>query len=515
MINKLSFQNADPAHIDFQYLEDLATAYWYSEVIFTALDLQIFRYLNKDPLKLKNLAEKTGCNPGELHRLLRALKSLSLVHHLDGKWCNSQLAGLYLIPEKDSYIGDFLLYRRFMKPKWSKLTKKVALPGRDFKEGSREDNYQLRTLRYVQAMDSLARQKAGEIIKKLAGLKWHPPVLDIGGGAGALARALIKEKTGSATLFELYEVIQSAMIIYPDQADWKGIKIKEGNFIDYLFEPGEKFGLIILSNFLHAYGAREAKSLLHKATGLLKPDGLIVIHDYFPDRLDSLYQKGPLYDLNMLLNTYKGVCHESEKIIEWLKQDGMKRVYARDLKTDSAIIVASIEGEAPSMILEEWVYEAHDAGFSNAVLLPPDQVITAPWVHLKCNFGCALYGKNLQCPPHSLKWQETRDILNSYTCALLLEGSPPGKEFHTRLLDLEKQAFLKGFHKAFVFGAGFCPVCTKCPEDGICRYPDQARPSMESAGIDVYGTAHNAGISIEPLADKGQYIKYMGLLLLE
>jgi len=106
-------------------------------------------------------------------------------------------------------------------------------------------------------------------------------------------------------------------------------------------------------------------------------------------------------------------------------------------------------------------------------------------------------------------------MLDSYTRAMLLEGAPPGQAFHERLLRLETKAFLAGFHKAFVFGAGPCTLCASCAEDGICRHPDKARPAMEGSGIDVYTTARNAGIHLEPVTDKLQYVKYIGLLLLE
>jgi predicted metal-binding protein len=108
----------------------------------------------------------------------------------------------------------------------------------------------------------------------------------------------------------------------------------------------------------------------------------------------------------------------------------------------------------------------------------------------------------------------TKEMLESYSWAILLEGAPPGRDFHRKLLRMEKRAFLAGFHKAFVLGAGPCPVCERCPEDGLCRYPDQARPSMEGSGIDVYSTASGAGIHLKPVTDKDQYVKYIGLLLL-
>ena len=66
-----------------------------------------------------------------------------------------------------------------------------------------------------------------------------------------------------------------------------------------------------------------------------------------------------------------------------------------------------------------------------------------------------------------------------------------------------------------MFGAGPCPVCAECPEDGNCRHPEQARPAMEASGIDVYQTVKNAGLRLEPVTERDGYVKYFGLLLLE
>jgi predicted metal-binding protein len=272
-----------------------------------------------------------------------------------------------------------------------------------------------------------------------------------------------------------------------------------------------------MGNFLHAYREEEARRLLLKARELLLPDGILVIHDYFPDRSVRFPQKGAFYDLAMMLNTYNGSCHTCKQVGGWLEAAGLKSIELSDLLTDSAVILArermpdAMKGSEPT----DFVYLAREIGFRTAVQLSADRVVTAPWVRVKCRFGCAGYGKNAKCPPNGLALDETVAMLGAYKKALLVEGEPPGKKFHDQLLRLEKRAFLSGFHKAFVFGAGPCPVCAECPADGTCRHPDLARPSMEGSGIDVFETARQAGLHLAPLTQKGQYVKYLGLLLLE
>jgi predicted metal-binding protein/SAM-dependent methyltransferase len=516
---KLPFQEADPAHTDFQYLEDLSTAYWYSEVLFAALELKLFELLEHGFFTLEELAAAACCGKHQLSRLLMSLERLELVHQEGGKWFNSQVVRLYLVPESSWYMGDFLLYRRLLQPQWMELMHRVlGNKGNDAQPSSHDEDYAIRTLRYVRALDQLAKQKGEEIAALLSMKEWEPPVLDIGGGAGALSRAIIRTKeSGWAVLFELPEVIAAAQVLYADAGAWERIQVHSGDFRSYEFDPETRFGLVVLGNFLHAYGPEEARRLLRKSLSLLATDGLLVIHDYFPDRLGRSPWKGPSYDLNMMLNTYDGECHKARQVMEWLRDEGMGRVQVHDLATDSSVILSAMQqiGEGQDMTLQQWEYVAYSEGFRRCVPIPVESIVIGSWVRMKCSCGCPLYGQNLQCPPHGMDSDATREMFGSYRLALLLEGTPPSRDFHQKLLRMEKRAFLAGFHKAFVLGAGPCPLCEQCPEDGRCRNPGQARPSMEGSGIDVYSTASQAGIHLKPVTQKDRYVKYIGLLLLE
>ncbi len=536
MSSPLPFNEADPAHLDCQYLEDLSTAYWYSEVLFAAIELRLFSFLEQGHSSLDELSVAAACRKDDLERLLKAIKILGLIHQEEeGLWINSQTARKFLLQGHPDYMGDFLLYRKYMRPRWQALVQKTAQANKssqktDFASAdSQGQNYALRTLNYVKATDALVRQKSREIAKALEPVSWQGPVLDVGGGAGTLARTLLEqrddnhkspgaEKNCDAILLELPEVIVAAKKIYTEKTCWDSLRVIEGDFRSYTFDHDEQYGLILLSNFLHAYGPQEARQLLAKAIDRLKPGGHILIHDYFPDRCGRSPQKGTLYDLNMMLNTYDGRCHDSWTVKKWLQQKKLKHILVRDLSTDTSIIVASNRPPDADLIedglFQEWIYAALEEGFQQARLLPVKDIETGSWVRKKCRFGCEGYGRNLQCPPYGLSLNETKELLASYSWCLVLEGMPPGSLFHKKLLSLEKRAFLAGHHKAFAFGAGPCPVCDECSGDNVCRHPDLARPSMEASGIDVYETAKTAGISLKPVQEKGQYVKYIGLLLL-
>jgi predicted metal-binding protein len=540
--------DADPSQVDYQFLENLSTAYWQSEVLFSALELKLFDHIESEHTTTRKLCALSGCREDGLYRLLKVMKRMELIGESEGNWFNSQAARRYLLEKSPSYMGDFFLYRRAMQENFRLLTRKISLnDDPEAKSSSRHsdsrENYAERNLNYVRSLDQLAKEKAREIVEILFRETWAPPVLDLGGGAGSLCRFLVASLSGAdrkkgihlpttgdvaeglrdasgalrGVLLDLPEVIEAARQIYPDETDWEGIETVGADFRFHAFAKGRTFGLIVMSNFLHAYGEKEARKLLEKALSLLEPGGKVLIHDYFPDRLGRNPQKGAVYDLAMMLNTYDGECHDASRVVSWLGAAGIRENVVLDLETDSSLILA---GEKLSRDLLvplplQWADIAISEGFRRAVPIPTKKIATAPWVRLKCRYGCEEFGKNLQCPPNGRDDLETERLVRSYKWALLLEGAPPGRQFHQRLLCLERRAFLSGLHKAFVLGAGPCTVCSNCPGEGACNRSDLARPSMEASGIDVFQTAKEAGLYLAPVKERGQYVKYIGLLLLE
>ncbi|MFH1350604.1 MAG: DUF2284 domain-containing protein [Pseudomonadota bacterium] len=162
--------------------------------------------------------------------------------------------------------------------------------------------------------------------------------------------------------------------------------------------------------------------------------------------------------------------------------------------------------------LEKYCTRAVEGGATHARQIHPSSVVPAPWVRLKCQFGCPGYNRGYCCPPHTPTPVETRAILDSYRRAILFHIEVPHmskkehyyKGFYHMLVDLEGEIFKDGYYKAFVFLAGPCRLCHPCEklEGKSCHFPYRARPSMESCGMDVYQTARNNGFFIKTLSVK-------------
>ncbi len=338
----------DPSDIGFQFLEDLSTAYWYSEILFAALELNLFSLIEQRNHNPKSLASATGCKEDHLHRIMKALSGIGLIEQEKGCWKNLPAARRHLLPDSPQYMGNFLLYRKYIQNNWQNITKKLSgdTGRKSTIPSSTPDDYETRNFNYVRAMDELARQKAEEIVRLCNTKVRNSPILDIGGGAGALCRRLLQHTIpGKAVLLELPEVIRAAKILYPNPEYWTGIQTVEGNFLTHEFQPGERFGTILISNFLHIYDQKDAKFIIQKSVDHLHKEGQILIHDYFPDRPGLFPHKGLFYDINMMLNTCEGVCHDSSLVVSWLQEMEVKKIEILDLPSDSSIILASINRE--------------------------------------------------------------------------------------------------------------------------------------------------------------------------
>jgi len=167
----------------------------------------------------------------------------------------------------------------------------------------------------------------------------------------------------------------------------------------------------------------------------------------------------------------------------------------------------------PKPRVTPFVQRARELGADEAKQIRADSVVTAPWVRLKCQFGCGGWGSSLCCPPHTPTPEETAKVIACYQRALLIHSR--GKTRPTKIVvPLERELFLAGFYKALGFGAGPCRWCKECSFEG-CRRPDEARPSMEACGIDVFATVRANGFPIEVVCDEGDEQHYYGLVLID
>jgi len=177
--------------------------------------------------------------------------------------------------------------------------------------------------------------------------------------------------------------------------------------------------------------------------------------------------------------------------------------------------------------LKEYSARVTEGRRAEARVIHPGSVITAHWVRLKCQFGCARYGKGYCCPPDTPTPDEMKKVLSSYQRAILFHAELPRIEGENRkrslgsfveaVVNLEGEMFKNGYYKVMAILAGPCGLCEECAKTAgePCRFRQRARPSMEACGIDVYATARGNGFPIQPLKEKTETQNNYCLLLVD
>ncbi len=176
--------------------------------------------------------------------------------------------------------------------------------------------------------------------------------------------------------------------------------------------------------------------------------------------------------------------------------------------------------------LEGFRNQALDIGATGSEIIKACRVKVDERVKMKCRVPrCTYYGESANCPPFSPDVDEMKKTINKYSHAVVIKLNVPVDDFSDRkrfvtegakhyrkitqiVSAIELAAFHSGYYLALAFGAGCCKLHL-C--DGLfcqyldsqkCRYNMQARPSMESVGIDVFDLVTAVGWDIYPIGGK-------------
>ena len=180
MKNTLSYQSYDPQDAGPQYLENLATGYWFSEVLFTAVEMDLFSLVGTDGATAGELSAALDVDLHGIDRFLYALGAMGLVTSEGERYFNTKLSSDHLLRGKDLYQGDSILWRKYLRPGWNGLKDCLKEGGRVAYADDVPSERFKRTQKYIRAMDGIAKTKAREIIGFFGARPVKGDILDVG-----------------------------------------------------------------------------------------------------------------------------------------------------------------------------------------------------------------------------------------------------------------------------------------------------------------------------------------------
>ena len=165
-------------------------------------------------------------------------------------------------------------------------------------------------------------------------------------------------------------------------------------------------------------------------------------------------------------------------------------------------------------------------GFSDFKWIDPKNIVLAQWVRMKCIYGCPSYGAISTCPPNVPSVQDCERFVKEYSrCAVFhfekKMDHPEDRHEWTRdvnqkLYELELFLFKSGYVKVFLLPMDTCELCESCtPAREDCRHMEQARPTPDALGIDVYSTVRTLAFPIRVLSHYDQTMNRYAFMLIE
>ena len=323
---------------DVEGIINLALGYQVSQVLFTAINLNIFTILESGGKKISEIAKTVESDEDSLSRLSHTLVALDLLKKENGVFINSTIASKYLVKDKKRYLGNAIHHVANLWDFWEGLEKQVKSGKSRVPDEKHLGDYPHRLQDYLAAMSDFTELKADTIADTIS-INRYVKMLDVGCGPGTYALAFAARNPKlHCTIIDLEpNLVYAREIIcksqYQDRISVLPCQILEDEI------PGDGYDLIFISNLIHIYSEIEVEKILGKAWNKTARSGEIIIHDYILNEGGNAALHASLFDINMLVGTTNGKCYTLLEIKELLKSLGAKNVRQIPIGLGSSLVI--------------------------------------------------------------------------------------------------------------------------------------------------------------------------------
>ena len=149
-------------------------------------------------------------------------------------------------------------------------------------------------------------------------------MLDLGAGGAPWAVAVLNGcPQGTAVINDLDGVIDVARRTTAEHGVVDRCEFRPGDFHTIDIEP-EAYDLVVLGHVCRTEGSDGARHLIERAYAALKPEGRLLLADYFPDMERKFNPHAVLMGTTMMASTVRGFTFTHKDFSEWLTEVGFR-----------------------------------------------------------------------------------------------------------------------------------------------------------------------------------------------
>ena len=321
-----------------QSLSEVSGGFWQTCTLHAAVKLDVFSFLGSDAKTAMDVSANCQSDLRGVKSLLNALTAMELLRKEEDLFSNTEAASLYLSRQSSLYIGWRILHHHYLMPSWARLDEAV-LKGEPVGEENVTTRYENQREAFLMAMFNNATTASKKIVPFI-NLEGCETLLDLGGGPGTYSIQFCKK----------YSLLKAVVYDLPASAPYAEKTISRHQMQDRIsFTGGDffkdeipgRYDAVWLSHILHSSGPEECRHLIGKAVRVLKPGGLLLVHDFWLNESGDGPLFPALFALNMLVRTHRGRSYTGSEVKLMLELSGLKNIRRLDLDVpnDSGVFV--------------------------------------------------------------------------------------------------------------------------------------------------------------------------------
>ena len=330
----------DPTHI-----LETGLAFWASKTLLSAVELELFTELARNPATAEALQQRLGLHPRSARDFFDALVALGfVVRDGNGVYRNTPATDLYLDKSKPSYIGGVLeMCNHRLFRFWADLTAglRTGEPQNEIQHGRPglfETLYAepARLKEFLRAMTGLSR---GANLAIAHEFPWsqYKTVVDAGTAQGDLVTQIALANPHIAGIgFDLPEVGP----IFEEYIGANGlaerVRFQAGSFFT---DPLPKADVVTMGHILHDWNLEEKRLLIRRAYEALPEGGAFIVYDALIDDERRTNAFGLMMSLNMLIETPGGFDYTGADCCGWMREAGFRETRVQHLVGPDSMVV--------------------------------------------------------------------------------------------------------------------------------------------------------------------------------
>ncbi len=334
----------DPQSVTSDRIQDTLYAFMRSQILFTAIDLDLFSCIAAGDNTLAKLQPKLRLDERGLDILLNGLVGIGfLIKISDDTFALPRDIAHYLVKDSDSYLGGMVHHCKRLYENWSMLGDAVEAgqPVGGAQSLNQLETYFAELVKGLYVSNYPTARKLSDALG-IGESCQDLEILDVAGGSAVWSIAMLEKDPGSrATVLDFPSVTHVAeeFVAHHGLSDrytyWAGD-------LEEMELPDGRFDLALLANICHALGPVSTQRAFQKLAKTLKPGGKLAIVDFVPDDRRSRPGWPLVFAVNMLITTPEGNVFTGGEYGQWLQEAGFGKVALQEIEADVTAIIAEL-----------------------------------------------------------------------------------------------------------------------------------------------------------------------------